>query len=239
MDHSIRNIYLLICTIIFICVQCFSVSLAQNQIRNYLPDGAITRFGKGFVFDIDYSPDGSLLAVGSTIGIWIYDARTDDVSSVAFSPDGKVLASGSKDSTIRMWEVKTGILLNTLMGHTGDVQTVLFSSDSNSLVSGCCCSGRWDGKLCLWDVQTGELLLTLDNETVAAVTFSPDGSIITYANKNTIYFYDISTGEILNSIRGHTDVIDSLVYSSDEKTLISGSRDGTILIWDLEKSFDK
>ena len=80
-----------------------------------LPDGARARLGKGRIEQIAYSPDGSRLAVGSSIGIWIYDARTGAemaligghtsyVESVAFSPDGTILATGSS---------------NTLAGYSG------------------------------------------------------------------------------------------------------------------------
>ena len=41
-----------------------------------MPDGAIARFGKGTIGDIAYSPDGSRLAVGGSIGIWLYDTVT-------------------------------------------------------------------------------------------------------------------------------------------------------------------
>src|SRR5688572_27491023 len=41
---------------------------------------------------------------------WVY--------SVAFSPDGKLLASGSSDQTIKLWDVATGTELRSLRGHT-------------------------------------------------------------------------------------------------------------------------
>jgi len=37
------------------------------------------------------------------------------VWSVAFSPDGKRLASGSDDSTVRLWELATGLVLATIV----------------------------------------------------------------------------------------------------------------------------
>ena len=40
-----------------------------------LPEGAITRFGKGTINDIKFSPDGTQFAVATTIGVWIYDSE--------------------------------------------------------------------------------------------------------------------------------------------------------------------
>ena len=71
-----------------------------------LPEGAKTRLAKGWIFgNVAYSPDGALLAVATSIGVWLYDAisgaelslltgHTGWVSSVAFSPDGLTLAGG-------------------------------------------------------------------------------------------------------------------------------------------------
>ncbi|MGQ9601053.1 MAG: WD40 repeat domain-containing protein [Anaerolineae bacterium] len=84
------------------------------------PDNAaqvvqLARWGKGTVNEVAYSPDGRLLAVASSVGIYLYEAgtlaevrfiETDAwVTSVAFSPDGATLASGSWDGTVRLWGV--------------------------------------------------------------------------------------------------------------------------------------
>ena len=89
------------------------------------------RLGKGNVRDVAWSPDRTLLAVGGTVGIWLYDARTGAeislitghsfrVNAVAFSPDGLTLASGSRDDTVRLWDVATGQEKSILTGHTYD-----------------------------------------------------------------------------------------------------------------------
>ncbi len=78
-----------------------------------LPAGAVARLGIGGIENIAISPNGKQLAVGTQIGVWLYDAQTGDaisfldghensVRSVAFSPDNLTLASGSVDGSILM-----------------------------------------------------------------------------------------------------------------------------------------
>jgi WD40 repeat protein len=63
------------------------------------------------------------------------EGHTSGVNSVAFSPDGKLLASGSTDWTIKLWEVATGSPVRTLYGHTWVVNSVAFSPDGRLLAS--------------------------------------------------------------------------------------------------------
>lgn len=125
----------------------------------------LARWGKGMVNQVAWSPDGRLLAVASSLGVYIYNAETLEevrfiqsdawVSSVAFSPDGQTLASGSWDTTVRLWRVADGSLLRTLEGHTASVFSVAFSpggygrSGATLLLA----SGSQDGTVRLWGVR--------------------------------------------------------------------------------------
>ncbi|MFM6472871.1 MAG: WD40 repeat domain-containing protein, partial [Dolichospermum sp.] len=62
--------------------------------------------------------------------------HSDFVTSVAYSPDGQTVASGSRDSTIKLWNVKTGKLLQTFKGHSSWVYSVAYSPDGQTLASG-------------------------------------------------------------------------------------------------------
>lgn len=55
---------------------CLSDAAAQEYTQWALPEDAIARLGKGRIEDMQYSPDGTLLAVATTIGIWLYDTET-------------------------------------------------------------------------------------------------------------------------------------------------------------------
>ena len=122
-----------LCSFIITLFLTFAMFLPNTSAQDYtkwdLPEGATRRIGKGGIYEIKYSPDGNLLAVASSIGIWLYDAETGKeldlltghtsyVSSVCFSPDGRTIASASYDHTVRLWNVNAGQHLKTLTGHT-------------------------------------------------------------------------------------------------------------------------
>ncbi len=69
------------------------------------------------------------------------------VCSVAFNLDGKILASGSRDNTIKLWDVTSGKNIATLKGHSDAVYSVAFSRDGKTLAS-----ASEDKTIGLWDV---------------------------------------------------------------------------------------
>ena len=56
--------------------------------------------------------------------------------TIAFNPDGNTLASGSFDTTIKIWNLVSGVLIKKLTGHCVVVFTIAFSPDGKTLVSG-------------------------------------------------------------------------------------------------------
>jgi len=129
----------------------------------HLPEGAKARIGSGDVNVMRYSPDGNLLAVGSNIGVWIYDVHTTEplsllgahssvVNSVSFSPDSRLLAAGCEDGIIRVWDLSTGEYKRTFTRRrygTG-VDNVAFTSEGRTLAA-----AGFFGELDLWDIVTG------------------------------------------------------------------------------------
>ena len=71
--------------------------------------------------------------------------------------------------------------------------------------------------------------------------FSPDGKILLGSKslESRLQLWDVDTGISLGTLLGHTEPIETLVFSHDGKTLASGSEDGTVLLWDWKKIITK
>ncbi len=78
----------------------------------------------------------SLMAQEKLPEFVLQNGHSDAVTSVAFSVDGKILASGSRDQTVKLWEVASGRLLRTLEGHSKWVNAVAFSANGKTIASG-------------------------------------------------------------------------------------------------------
>ena len=200
-------------------------TIAQDTSQWGLPEGAKARLGRGRIFDLKYSPDGTRVAAPSSTGIWLYDSATGDpvslmrignvfaTGSVAFSPDSRTLASGH---------------ISPKAGHSSGV-----------------------GKIGLWDAVTGERKLTVSiRDEPVSLAYSPDGRTLAvghlywsyaFGSSGWVTLRDATTGELKHELRGHAGGVYSLAYSADGRTLASGSaidkdtwwRGGaTVQLWD-------
>ena len=157
-------------------------------------------------------------------------------------PNPVIIATIDKDRKyIQVQEVATGREMYRITEHKGDIWTFAFSPDRKILAS-----GSDDMTIRLWDAITGNELLTLPTYTnqVFAVAFSPDGKILAggsvydsqLGRSDLIRLWEIPSGRILTTLTGHTSTVRVLRFSPDGKTLASSGSDGTILLWDLDRT---
>ncbi|MGK7874389.1 MAG: hypothetical protein AB4426_14070 [Xenococcaceae cyanobacterium] len=161
--------------------------------------------------------------------------HTNSVRSLAISSwqeqsDRQILASGSFDNTIKIWNLNTGKLLNTL---TGDsiINAIAISPDGKNLVS-----GSDDNTIKIWNLDTGELLRTLTGHSncISSVTINPDGKTLASSSRdNTIKIWNLYTGELLHTLFGHLKAVLSVAISPDGQTLVSSDSNCAIKIWNL------
>lgn len=105
-----------------------------------------------------------------------FQGHSNSIECIACSPDGRYVASGSRDGTIRIWEIESGRLKKVLKGHEF-VNTVSWSPDGKWLLS----SGAYD-KVILWDFITGKEKWFFCGK-IKSVQWSPDGTFILLTQK--------------------------------------------------------
>ncbi len=218
-----------------------------------LPEGARARLGNGYMQGVKYSPDGLMLAVESSIGVWLYDADTlevlhlltgytDTVNSIAFSPDSRMLAS-AENATIFLWDITHGSHKASLQTLNKDrVNTLTFSPDGKMLAS-----GSYSGNVQLWDTKTWELQATFrrplnkDNpmynpQSTNLIAFSPDGQTLASISESwtTLYLWDVATGNHhTRQLAGDSSHDDSLCFSPDGQTLARLQAHNHVSLWDV------
>ncbi len=187
---------------------------------------------------VTFSPDGKLLAVGTTIGIWLYDAETFEVirfintdswaDRLIFAPDGRQLFARVGITAIAMWEIANGKLVHWIdLGDTvkayriGDVPLVAISGDKPQVE--------------LRNMQNGTLVKAQSGfaDAVFVAAFSPDGSLLAVGLRDqTIQVWDIQTDAVLSIPTGHGSLIECLAFTPDGRFLASGAIDKTVRLWD-------
>ena len=158
----------------------------------------------------------------------------DEVMLVVFSPDSSMLATVSDAGLISVWNVDTGERITVIRG-PGIVGSLVFSRDSDVLVSG---SETWIGNintLRMWDTKTGTLIKTFNyKENVKTIALSPDNFTLAVGEyHNAVQLFDVVTGTHKITITEDQGIIDHIYFATDN-TLVSEELGGTTQLWETD-----
>ncbi|MGD1704274.1 DnaJ domain-containing protein [Dapis sp. BLCC M229] len=167
----------------------------------------------------------------------VIKAHTASINAVAVSADSQTFATASSDSSVSLWNIKTGKRLYTFFGSSQEVQTVALNTKTPILVS-----GNFEGKITTYNIDTKKHCQTFfpansptsHGDSVFAVAISKDGkNLVSGSADKTIRLWEVETGKLKRTFNGHTDKIWAVAWSQDGKTFASGSADKSIRLWNI------
>ncbi len=167
--------------------------------------------------------------------------HSDDVVSIAFSPSGNFLVSGSKDNTVKLWDLNSYRVIRSLEGHSSAISQVLYSP-SGTLVA----SVSVDGNIIIWDLTNKGNVLTQfqvqfhdqsQKRTVPqnegyTIAFHPSENTLASAGKDgSIRIWDVENVQLIDELQTQQE-IHVIAYSPDGTYLASGGADNIVRFWD-------
>jgi WD40 repeat protein len=208
---------------------------------------------------VAFSPDSKYILAGSldkkarlwdikdldTIKLYILRGQIDETSPLAWDSDSQSALAGSWDKTVIQWDLTDlNKIKESIIEYNDHVDSVVLSQKSKYVLI-----GAMYGGLKLWDLKDGKNVksYTLYSNYAGWTGLFKNGAIRPVVlNHNDTYAlggFDDKTARVWNLtdldnissyvLKGHTDKVTSVAWSSDGKYALTGSRDGMIRVWDL------
>jgi WD40 repeat protein len=212
--------------------------------------------------DIDYSPNGKLVATASLDGtVRVWEAASGDQvacfsggageTSLEFSPDGRRLVMGALDGHARIWQWQVsksprcqgrrGLLKSLPVGKqpgaTGSVQDVHFSQDGRRVLTADLAGGA-----VVWNVARGTPVskpFSVPGVNTWAAEISPRGRrVVTAGEDGAVRVWRVSKPRApLATLRGHRGqtIVRSTAFSPSGRRVVSAGYDGTARVWSVAR----
>lgn len=164
------------------------------------------------------------------------NGHTSGVNCLLLIQETYCLVSGSQDSQIIIWDLKTGQILATLLGHTGWIQNLLYLPETDTLLSTDLYGTDYD-QIMIWDLNNGKCLKSYINQrdrSESCITLLSD-SIIASGIGKSVFLWSLNEEKVLNTLEGHEWTVLCLLVLPGGM-LFTGSADKTIKLWKPSKS---
>ncbi|HKE00172.1 MAG TPA: hypothetical protein VKE69_04125, partial [Planctomycetota bacterium] len=159
----------------------------------------------------------AVAAQGKPDLLWLGGGH-DDIRGAAITPDEQTLVTcGFSDETVKLWDVPSGMLRNTLNASIGGVTAIALSPDGTTVLSGSDVAfGSGDPLIKRWRVSDGALIQTYDTgefHAIESLAFSSDGTRFAAAMSDHATVFDVASGAALATFTGHSFTVFSVAFS--------------------------
>ena len=161
----------------------------------------------------------------------ILNDHTAKIVDIDFSKDEQFLASASWDHTIKIWNIKTGKVVKSIVGHDGPVNSVKFSDDGQHLYS-----AGYDGTIRYWRISDGQEVRTLvDNGWgINVLTVDETANLLLYGTIDGLMkLQTLNNKDVFLEIWEEGAPISALNYYPEYQKAVFGTTKGRIIFIDL------
>ncbi|PVV00093.1 hypothetical protein BB559_000141 [Furculomyces boomerangus] len=194
---------------------------------------------------IQRSPNGNEYAIGYSDGsIRVYDIEKENtpklifnghrgaISALRFDPTGTVLCSGSRDTDIVLWDMVGETGLFRLKGHKDQITGCLFISNPSESIS-----AEFDSTNENFKNQTNNMDIDTNGyqhkTQVSAFTAGSTGYLVTSSKDTLLKVWDLESRHCVQTVVSHKSEVWSIALSPDQKTLVTGSSESFMRVYDI------
>lgn len=189
--------------------------------------------GAGVASDIEFSPDGRLMAVSGDRAVKLWDTGSKSfvktlegmkgkAAGLAFNKDGSLLSVASSSGNVYVWGVPDGALKLTIKAHSGGAWAVDFCPDGRTLAT-----GGGDGAVRLWDLGSGTKTGEMGGHTEKVHSLAYDATgryVMTASNDLTIRHWDANTKKEVRAFAEPMDRLFTAAFSADRSLIAYGAK---------------
>jgi WD40 repeat protein len=218
------------------------------------------------ISSISYAPNGQYIAAGlvdGTICIWrVADGRlvqtltsnARETISIHWSPDGTQIAGGMSEGQVVIWNIAEARIVQTLEARQMvDVHSVRWSPDGTMIAVGSTDTQQgfkttYAGTMRVWMIADSQLVslvqaegreLSMGDSAVNSISWSPNNKMAASDYGGEVRLSTVDNGQIVSLLNGHTATIKDVDWSPDGARIASGSSDGTIVLWNIQRGTTK
>ena len=159
------------------------------------------------------------------------------VIPIFYVSNGRQILSAGIDRTPKLWDINSGAVLRSYVGHTAAVRALTISPNERWVASAGASKEDGDGTLRIWNFATGaeqSKYFPMPGWTYSAAWSPDDSTLVTTHDSGILQLRDVRDLSSVRELKGHVNRIWLAAFSHDGRSLISGSVDTTARIWDVK-----
>jgi len=194
---------------------------------------------KKVVAAVKISPNGQLVAAasyGGRVKIWTTNGAevlalktaSRNLTALAFSSDNKYLATGGLGDMVQVWNIQTGELFQTLIGHRTAILSIKYIHDSDQLFT-----MGYEGTVRYWQTSNWDLRASFNvgmNKLRGAYVASGD-RIVAVIGEGRIHFRHLEDWKMVYELEVGTKAVNGVSLSPDGLWFAVGAADKKIRVW--------